>query len=528
MSDSIERDARLAARLRDHAARSDRPFDAGLVAKAAIASGPRQQRSFVWRRPTQMSVPLMLLLVVALLAALAAAAVLSGQPTRLLGDLVAPREAPSLVAPSLPVIAPNPETTDAPPVSSAPPPSPTVDPHAVLVVNSRISTSARDMCTTVDRIAIDAGTRARVVDCAGRVRLRDDGSEAAVQGTKGLDFVDLRTGRTTSSLETGKNTFAIAWSPSGRWIQWETCKDYANGPCSVVLSARDGSNRHALYQPENVGYVGFTEWAPDESMVTIPLGDGTVLVGNADGSDLHRAGPDDFKGLPEDATWLPDGSGYLYLWGPPTGSCTNFCVSEQVDVWQQPIDGSPATKLTDVAPGDIAVAAAMSPDGRSVAFLKKHVDPKLDVYEFSDQARSGPAQLWIRDASESVRLVDTPRLTSIDYGGGGFFVLKWSPDGTRVSIETSNGRSGSDSSIDTYIVPLDGSPQTVLEDARQVAWSPDGAMIGVVHEHGGLNLRENDPVPVRAVDIAASDGSGRHQVARLRGDGGYFVWAPPS
>jgi hypothetical protein len=74
-------------------------------------------------------------------------------------------------------------------------------------------------------------------------------------------------------------------------------------------------------------------------------------------------------------------------------------------------------------------------------------------------------------------------------------------------------------------VPVDRSPVTVLKDARQAGWSPDGTMIAVVHEQGGLSLRENDPVPVRAVDIAASDGSGRHQVARLRGDGGYFVWA---
>ena len=526
MSDSMERDARIEARLREHAGRSDRPFDAAAIAATAVSSGRPTRPTLTWRWPTPVSMPLVLLLVLALLAALAAAAVLSGQPTRLLSDLVSPRVAPSLAEPSFAIVLPTPAATAAPPASSAPTSIPIADPHAVLVVNSRLSTSARDMCTTVDRISMDAGTRDRVVDCEARVRLRDDGSEAAVQGTTGIDFVNLRTGRTTSSLETGKNTFAIALSPSGQWVQWESCKDYSHGPCSVVISARDGSNRHALYEPENVGYIGFTEWAPDESLVTIPLGDGTVLVGNADGSDLHPAGTDDFKGLPEDATWLPDGSGYLYLSGPPTGSCVNFCVREQVDIWQQSLDGSPATKLTNVAPGDLVVAAAMSPDGQSVAFMKKHVDPALDVNEFSRQAQSQAAQLWIRDASGAVRLIDTPQLSAIDYGfGGGFYVLKWSPDSTRISITTWNGLAGSRSSLDTYIVPVDGSPVTVLKDARQAARSPDGAMIGVVHERGGLDLRENDPVPVRAVDIAARDGSGRHQVARLRGDGGYFVWA---
>lgn len=529
MSDSTERDARIEARLRDHAARSDRPFDAVAIAATAISSGRPTRATPTWRWPAPVSIPLVLLLVLALLAALAAAAVLSGQPTRLLSDLIAPRVAPSVAEPSFAIVAPTPVATDAPPPSRQPTPNAIADPHAVLVVNTRISTSARDMCTTVDRISMDAGTRDRVIDCEARVRLRDDGSEAAVQGTKGLDFVDLRTGRRTGSLTTGKNTFPIAWSPSGRWIQWETCKDYTTGPCSVVLSARDGSNRHALYQPENVGYAGFTEWAPDESLVTIPTGDGTVLLGKADGSDLHPAGADDFKGRPDDATWLPDGSGYLYLSGPPTGSCANFCVAEQVDVWQQSLDGSPATKLTNVVPGDLAVAAAMSPDGQTLAFMKKHVNPALDVYEFSREAQSRPAQLWIRDSSGAVRLIDTPQLSAIDYGSGaGFYVLKWSPDGMRISITTWNGLPGSDSSIDTYIVPLDGSSVTVLKDARQVAWSPDGSMIAMVHEQGGLDLRENDPVPVRAVDIAAADGSGRHQVARLRGDGGYFVWAPPS
>jgi Tol biopolymer transport system component len=471
-----------------------------------------------------MSAPILLLLVLALLVALAAAAVLSSQPTRLLSDLVVPHIAASPDVTSVPAIASSPTPTDAPSAST----TPLTDPHALLVVTSRVATVASDLCTNVDRISIDAGTRDRVIDCAARVRLRDDGSEAAVQGTKGLDFVDLRTGRTTDMLDTGTNTFAIAWSPSGRWIQWESCKDYASGPCTVVLSARDGSNAHELYKPSIPGYIGFTAWTPDESTVRIPTEGQGVLVGDGDGSDLHRTGEEDFRGLWDDSTsWVPDGSGYLYLEGPATGSCANFCVAETVDVWEQPMDGGPARNLTSVIPGDLVVAAAMSPDGQQLAFLKKHVNPALDVYRFSREAASRPAQLWIRDATGAVRLIDTPRLLPIDdRSGDGRYALHWAADGAHIAIEASNGLRGSDASIDTYIVPLDGSATTVLEDARQAAWSPDGTMIGVVHDQSPPSRTEDDPVPTRAVDVAASDGTGRREVAPLKGDGGYFVWAP--
>lgn len=538
MTDSTELETRIEARIRGHAAWSDRPFDAALIAAAAVASAGPRRTPTIWRWPAAMSAPIVVLLVLALVVALAAAAILSGQAIRLLGDLVAPRIAPSVAPPSLvepsPLVAPTPAPTDVPVATVAPPTITVPDPHALLVLTGRTATSARNSCTDVDRYAIDQpGSRARVIDCAGRVRIRADGSEAAVQGPKGLAFVDLRTGRTTSTLDTGKNTFAIAISPSGRYHQWETCPDYDHGPCTVLYGARDGSNRHVLGHSAIPGYIGFIEWTPDESIVSIPISaTGDVLVGKGDGSDLHRRTPKDWQGTSEGSGtvtvvgWVPDGSAYLYLSrSQVVGNCVSFCVAEQVDVWEQPLDGSAATKVTDLVPGDLVVGAALSTDGTSLAFLKKHVRPGSDPHVFDQETRTAPTELWIRDATGVQRRLEVPLLPTDD-GRIEPVLMRWAPDSKHLAIDVSNGQGGSKASIDMLLVPLDGSPVVVLQDARKPVWSPDGTLIAFTHQLGPDDRDGNAPDGT-SFDVAASDGSGRRQVLRPGPgrDVGYVIWA---
>lgn len=103
--------------------------------------------------------------------------------------------------------------------------------------------------------------------------------------------------------------------------------------------------------------------------------------------------------------------------------------------------------------------------------------------------------------------------------------IHWSPDGSRLAVETGTG--SPEMSIDTYIVPLDRSVGTVLQDARYVQWSRDGRAIAFVTTTGPSSLPENQKRSPETIDVANADGSDRHVVARPSGDPDsfWFTWA---
>ena len=221
------------------------------------------------------------------------------------------------------------------PTPAATPGAPTVaDPHALLVVTSRIATTP-PLCVNVDRLGTRDGSSRRVVDCAESLEVTRDGTSAALAGPRGMTIVDLGDGHEIGTIDTGQYTFPTAWSPSGRWLLWSSCRTSRSDSdtCSVYLSARDGSGRHELYRGDD-GYASSITWLPDESRVAVPTdGSGSVLVGAADGSDLRPVAP----GGPEygwagafDAGVIdvaPDGRSYLYLDGPPRTDCGSICMA---------------------------------------------------------------------------------------------------------------------------------------------------------------------------------------------------------
>lgn len=538
MADRLDFEARLAARLQAHAARASRTVDPSLVAATAVATGGARRRGWlaaVW--PIRSLAPVAAaLLLLGLVLALAAAVVLSGRPRELQSDV------------TLPPVSPSPVPTSG--LTAAPTPIVVADPHALLVVTSKLSPPAPTSCENVDRLGTRDGSSHRVVACAIRFRLTSDGSLAAVAGDRGLTIVDLRDGRVLSTIDTGRYTFPIAWSPSARWIQWESCQGRSSAPCSVVLSARDGSGRHELYQPTSPGYIGFTQWLPDESRVFIPIGCAAEpcapLVGAADGSNLQPVPSDGLDPVSYPAPpWVidgagqaidiaADGSGYVFLNGAqPRSCCGGYSTASLVDVMLQRLDrgdplGSPVNLTNDVV-GQFVVAAALSPDGRSVAYVRKTIVLPASPLDQRGILSDAPGQLWIRDASGSPRRVGA--ITLSDIGGRdesfGAVAIHWSPDGTRLAIEAGNGRSGADSSIDTWIVPVDGSVPVVLRDARSVSWSPDGTELALVHQAGPATHLENEPITPATIEVADADGGNRRKVATPTGDldGFYVMWA---
>ncbi len=347
-----------------------------------------------------------------------------------------------------------------------------------------------------------------------------------------MTIVDLRDGHELGTIDTGQYTFPTAWSPSGRWLMWSSCRKSRSesDSCSVILSARDGSGQHELYRGDDgMGVI----WLPDESRVAVPA-PGSVLVGAADGSDLRPLAPSDPEsGWASDddghIDWAPGGRGYLYPGSPPLPDCNGQsvtgCLPILADVMSQGLsegaNDGPPVNLTNLAPGQFAVAAAWSPDGRTLAFLRKTIDPAVDPYEQQGTLLRAPVELWLRDASGTIRRIEGVALPESQDGSvEASERIHWSPDGTRLAIEAGNGRSGKATSIDTYLVAVDGSSQVVLRDARSVAWSPDGTELAFVHRHGPTDPGDDVTAASLPIEVVGADGADRRKVAVATGDPG--------
>ncbi len=468
------------------------------------------------------AVAAVLLVLLAVMLAVVAAITLSGRRSELEGDVDLPSVPPSAVPATVAPVEPSPSPSGATPSTA-----PTVaDPHALLVVESKIATTP-PYCVNVDRLGTRDGSSRRVVDCAESLEVTRDGTSAAIAGPRAMSIVDLRDGHELGTIDTGQYTFPTAWSPSGRWLLWSSCRKSRSDSesCSVILSARDGSGQHELYRGDD-GYASSITWLPDESRVVVPTdGSGSVLVGVADGSDLRPVAP----GGPEygwagavDASVIdvaPDGRSYLYLDGPPRADCGSICMDALKDVMSQGLsegaNDGPPMNLTNLAPGQFAVATAWSPDGRTLAFLRKTIDPAVDKYEQQGTLRAAPAELWLRDASGTIRRIDGVALPEPQDEGAETqpYRIHWSPDGTRLAIEAGNGRPGTAASIDTYLVAVEGPARDILRDTRSVAWSPDGTELALVHQAGPFGHRPSDPAAPVTIEVAGADGADRRQVA---------------
>lgn len=437
-----------------------------------------------------------------------------------------------------------PSVTPAP--SGTPAPTPTViDPHALIVLTSKaVFTEGTPSCVNMDRFGTRDRSSQRLVACGDRVAVTGDGTSAAVGGPQGLSIVDTRDGHELAAIDTGGRAFPTVWSPSGRWLVWSSCPSARSEPCSVILSARDGSGQHVLYHG-NDGYAS-PKWLPDESRVALAIGGALadIRVGAGDGSDFRGLLPDGseagwaggvgFDDRPTD--FGPGGRSYLSIATKIPAGCdgqsVTLCKPILSDVISQGLsdgadDGAPVN-LTNLAPGQFAVAAAWSPDGGTLAVLRKTIDPDVDAYEQQGRLLGTPAELWLRDASGTFRRIDGVVLPEpldgyVEHWAGR---IHWSPDGTRLAIEAGNVRTTDVASIDTYVVAVDGSAPIVLRDARSVAWSPDGTELAFAHWSGPLPA---DPVPASeaTIEVIGADGADRRQIVVPSGDldGIHFVWA---
>ncbi len=186
--------------------------------------------------------------------------------------------------------------------------------------------------------------------------------------------------------------------------------------------------------------------------MAVPTDDGTLLVGDGDGSDLHPVGA-----FPAPAGWSPDGSTFVFV--------------RDGDVWLADADGSGVRNLSRFDLGG-ASGAWWSPDGRSIAVLQGQT-------------------MWIMssDGSERVRIGSDLGPGDMSWDGG--WVPAWSRDGAWLAIPHGDQV--------TLVHPSDRRVVR-LEHAWHPVWSRDSRHLAIASD--GPGGRE-------VVDVTNPDGSGR-------------------
>ena len=215
--------------------------------------------------------------------------------------------------------------------------------------------------------------------------------------------------------------------------------------------------------------------------------------------------------------WAADGSG-VYFGGVTSERATKDAFRRiDSELFRAGLDGSvtQVTRLRNV------VAGVPSPDGKTL-LLQRWAHSSRSPLTYS---------LWLADAHGTNPRHLVPQVEGqVDVAGS------WSPDGSSIAFTRcgslapdENGRLPNDCAI--YTVQRDGSGlERLAEQARQPAFSPDGARIAFVSDRDDNGLvRKGEDEDAVAMELYAMDADGSHldrltDTATL--DEGAPSWAP--
>ncbi len=239
----------------------------------------------------------------------------------------------------------------------------------------------------------------------------------------------------------------------------------------VLTVNPDGSGLRRL------AYGGTPSWSADGSLIVYEgnVNDASLWVMNADGTDQHVVVAGANSQFP---VFAPDGTKILFLRNARPGG-----------LWVVNVDGS---GLTQISSGNgLENRADWSPDGSSIVF-----------------SRSGRIVLMHPDGTHQQPITAGP----YDYDPS------WAPDGSQIAFGRDDFGAGRN---DIWVMNADGSNQVNITAGlsrpsySRPAWSPDGTMLVVHSEGGGLaNLT-----------LIASDGSWELNISRS-GPVDYPTWQP--
>ena len=271
-----------------------------------------------------------------------------------------------------------------------------------------------------------AASGSAMPELAGRIVFdRLEGTFGYEAPSTGLFILDLTTGLEESlDLDHRGEGFSPTWSPDGSRILGNIFDppDIPGRP--AILDPADGTLQ--VIDPEGlVGALGCGSWSPD----------GTTLACTLDDDEHPEA-----EGI---YTVRVDGNALTQVTASPNPSISD--------------------DLGSCGGNDIA--AAFSPDGARIAFIRAHCGPT---------SRTQAASVWLVnvDGTDEVEVVPEGLVNSHDYSR-----LGWSPDGRHIVFATETG------DLDT--VGMDGGDATPVHRsgphapafAYSPAFSPDGTLI---------------------------------------------------
>ena len=267
--------------------------------------------------------------------------------------------------------------------------------------------------------------------------------------------------------------------------------------------------------------------ALDGSDAAIPAATRNIWVINADGSGarpltkLTASGADSF--LPK---WSPDGSKLAFSSFRALDGSNNANTTQLIpNVWIVNADGSGATPLTTLtAPGSVSWGPVWSPDGSKLAFVSSGA---LDGSNSANN-QSTP-NVWVINANGS----GNHPLTKLTTAGGMVdpFDLSWSPDGNKIAFASFRALDGSDAvnpnlTRNIWIVNADGSgarPMTkntaVVAHSVRPIWSPDGSRIALESQAALDGSDSANTNKTRNIWVINADGSGLAPVTKLTAQG---------
>ncbi len=322
-----------------------------------------------------------------------------------------------------------------------------------------------------------------------------------------LAFVSDRDGSDTLYVENfdGSEPTTIAavpdldwsWSPDGRFIAWVS---HSQVPDLWVTDVITGSTVNLT---EGAIEVSGPTWSPDglsimfasssdlggRDISVLPAAGGSAITLTAD-----RAA-DDFA-----PQWSPDGSHIA------------FVGRDDPDVlYVMDADGGKRLAIAEYDPGDALCpggfsSLAWSPDGSTIAFAARgsSCSPHSEFVEFFTVPQNGGEVTSLASGSS--------------WRAGG---PTWSPDGTRISIETGGVLHQS-----VTLVDPDGTDRVVIDvplggDSRSPNWSPDGSQLAFVLDPDVNHAFERPP---SAFDIYVVDKDGANPTYLT--DGEAPAWRP--